>query len=661
MAVLCVVLPGVLLTTCGPDPDEVVEVTRIITQTAVVEVETIEVTRVVIETIIADPDIEPTPAPSSKDLVVCLPEEPHSLFIYADDSLAAQAVRHALFTNYLTRRSFAYQADGLQKLPNLADGDAMLQQIEVSAGQIVQDVRGEVVVLENGVTVETVEGNTAVFAGTPLLMEQMVVDFTMEPTVWSDGTPISAADSVYAFQVGVQLDTLANQGIYIRTASYEAAGERQIRWTGIPGFVDPTYFRNFWNPLPEHVLGRYAPAELPEVAEAARMPLGDGPFRLVDWVPGERILLVRNEHYYRPGQPLLDTVTFRFIADTNQLLSQILARQCDIVTQDGLDISHAPFLLEAEANNLLEAHFQTGTVYEHIDFGINPYPNADRLNRPDWFEDTRVRQAMVMCTDRQLMIDEFLYGRSPILYSYIPAIHPLYPAGQLQEWPYNVTAANALLDEVGFLDKDSDGIREYYAANVPNNSNSNPTAWDGTRFKITLTTNSDESRHQLMQIFRDNMRQCGIEVDLSYLPTGEWLADGPGGPLFGRRFDLGHFPWKTHVEQTGFSPLCYLYQTAQITGPAAEGFGSWNAFNVAGWSNPAFDAACTLAMNSLPGTQLYEEAHRSAQIIFAQELPIIPLFLRLKVAATRPDLSNFAVDPTQPSELYNLYEIDFQR
>ncbi len=635
--------------------------TRVVTQTAVVEVETIEVTRVVIETIIEDPTEAPEIAPSSKDLVVCLSEEPASLFIYADNSLAAQAVRHALFTNYITTRAYAIQADGLQKIPNLADGDALLQQIQVSAGQVVLDASGEVAVLEGGVSVVTADGETAVFDGAPLVMEQLIVDFTMAPTIWSDGTPVSATDSVFAFQVGADPGVPTDKGIYARTASYSATGDRQTRWIGIPGFKDPNYFRNFWKPLPEHLLARYAPADLPDAIESARNPIGDGPFRLADWIPGERILLERNENYYREGLPHLDSVTFRFIPDTNQLLSQLLAGQCDIVTQDGLDISHAPFLLEAEANNLLKAYFQTGTVYEHIDFGINPYPNADELKRPDWFEDARVRQAMVMCTDRQRIVDEFLYGRSTVIHSYIPDFHPLYPAGQLQEWPYNTTAANALLDEVGFFDTNGDGIREYYAAGTPNNSNSNPASWDGSPFKITLTTNSDETRQQFVQIFRDNMRQCGIDVEIIYLPTSEWFADGPSGPLFGRRFDLGHFPWKTNVEQSGFSPLCYLYQTSQITGPAAEGFGGWSAFNVTGWSNAAYDALCTQALDSLPGTEAYEEAHRGAQLIFTQEMPIIPLFLRLKVAAARPGLVNFDIDSTQPSELYNLFEIDFQR
>lgn len=109
---------------------------------------------------------------------------------------------------------------------------------------------------------------------------------------------------------------------------------------------------------------------------------------------------------------------------------------------------HSPFLLEAESNGLLIPYFQTGTVWEHIDFGINPEPGY-AASRPDWYEDVRVRQAITLCTDRQGMVDEIMFGRSEVIHSYIPSNHPLYASG-LTEWPYDVNAANALLDEAGF-------------------------------------------------------------------------------------------------------------------------------------------------------------------------------------------------------------------
>jgi peptide/nickel transport system substrate-binding protein len=140
-------------------------------------------------------------------------------------------------------------------------------------------------------------------------------------------------------------------------------------------------------------------------------------------------------------------------------------------------------------------------------------------------------------------------------------------------------------------------------------------------------------------------------VALYYLPAGEWFAGGPEGVLFGRRYDLGLFAWLTDVE-----PPCDLYLGSRVPGPLGETFAATGApytgwggdnQNNTGWANAAYDAACQTALGSLPGTPAYEQSHMAAQRI-----------LSLKVSATRPDVFNFSLDPTQNSELYNIYEYD---
>ena len=98
-------------------------------------------------------------------------------------------------------------------------------------------------------------------------------------------------------------------------------------------------------------------------------------------------------------------------------------------------------------------------------------------------------------------------------------------------------------------------------------------------------------------------------------------------------------------------------ETFAATGAPYTGWGGDNQNNT-GWANAAYDAACQTALGSLPGTPAYEQSHMAAQRIFAEELPVLPLFLSLKVSATRPDVFNFSLDPTQNSELYNIYEYD---
>lgn len=648
LVALIVALGAVVLAACTPTTETVtVEVTRVVTETVVEEGQTVEVTRVVTETVVETVEVEPEAQPAGpKDLIVCMAQEPDTMYPYGGSMLAASAVQHAIFENNITTLSYSYQAQGIEKIPSLADGDAVLNVVEVQPGDMIRDASDTIVAWGEGVTVVNSDGEEVTFDGNPVMLDQLVVDFTMKARTWSDGTPVTAEDSVYSFGLNADPDTPIGKYVVERTASYEATGDLSVRWTGMPGFRDATYFTNFWAPMPQHVWGGFTAAELLEAEESSRLPVGDGPFAIQEWVAGDSIRLTPNEYYYQEGLPYLDSVTYKFIPDTNQLIAQLLSGACDIGTQDGMDAGQAPFLIEAENNGLLTPYFQTGTVYEHIDFGIDSVGDyGDGVGRPDWFEDVRVRQAMTMCTDRQGMVDNILYGRSEVIHTYIPSVHPLYPEG-LTEWPYDVEAANALLDEAGFVDSDGDGIREDPITGVP--------------FHITLgTTTGNEMRQQLTQIFKENQLQCGIDVELYYLPSSEWFADGPDGVLFGRRFDLGEFAWLTGVE-----PSCSLYLGSQVPGDPAEADlypSGWGGQNETGWRNEDFDAACQRALGALPGTEDYEQGHKDAQIVFSEQVPVIPLFLRLKVAAARPNVLNFGVDPTQNSEMYNIFEIDLQQ
>ena len=608
----------------------------------------VEVTRVVTQ-VVELPAASPVAPARPKELTICMAQEPPTLYLYGENMLTAAAIRHALYTNYITNLSYDYQADGLEKIPSLADGDAVVNVVAVGAGDVVRRADDSVGPLAVGDALVNADGQTVTFDGAPVATSQMVVEFAMRPTVWSDGTPVSAADSVYSFNLAADPATTAPKYIIERTAAYEATSALGLRWTGLPGFTDSTYFLNFWQPLPEHLCGEFSAAELMQAEESNRRPVGDGPFVIQQWRPGESIRLTRNPYYYRAaeGLPYLDRVTIRFIPDTDQLLAQLLNGQCDIGTQDGLNADTAPALLEAEAAGLLIPHFQTGTTFQHLDFNVNPFGEAAEA-RYDWFEDARVRQAMMLCTDRQRMVDEILYGRSEVIHTYVPAVHPLYPAEGITEWAYDPAAGNALLDEAGYAQRDGEGFRL------------DP---GGARFAPTLATTAGNAlRQRVTQLFRENMAACGIDVGLTYLPAGEWFAGGPEGVLFGRRYELGLFSWLT-----GVRPPCDLYLGSRVPGPLGETFAAtglaysgWGGDNQnnTGWANAAYDAACQTALTSLPGTPAYEQSHVAAQQIFSEELPVLPLFLSLKVSATRPQVLNFSLDPTQNSELYNIYEYD---
>jgi peptide/nickel transport system substrate-binding protein len=79
---------------------------------------------------------------------------------------------------------------------------------------------------------------------------------------------------------------------------------------------------------------------------------------------------------------------------------------------------------------------------------------------------------------------------------------------------------------------------------------------------------------------------------------------------------------------------------------------------VSGYKSSNFDAACQKALQTVSTDPEYA-FHQEAQAIFAADIPAIPLYLRLKVAATRPDFCGFTLDPSSSSPLADIETFDY--
>jgi peptide/nickel transport system substrate-binding protein len=589
----------------------------------------------------------PPPPPGPKTLTICLVGEPDTLYLYGGSRLAAtQHVMEALYDGPIDYLDYDYKPVILQKVPRIADGDAITRSVRVDEGDRVVDVTGQVLELMEGVMVRPVGCYTdecaVEFEGEPLRMERMEVMFVLrEDVTWADGEPIVANDSVFAYQVASNPATPGSRDLAERTYSYLPLDEQRVKWVGLPGFVTPTYFLNFFAPLPRHQLEEHSPAELLQADETRRYPLGWGAFVVEEWEPEDHITLLPNPHYFRAGEglPHLDQVVFRFAYDASDLAARLLSGECDVGIQDADFESFMPMLVQAEQEGLLMVISAPSDRWQQIDFGITPISS---YRRADFFGDVRVRQAIAQCIDRQAIVDEMTYGRGVVLDSYLPPQHPLYANDPIAHWDYIPTAGQALLEEVGWLDEDEDGVREAHRIQGIRT---------GTPFEITLPTPlEDEASQQVAQIVKANLADCGIQVNLETLSSWDLFADGPEGPFFGRQFDLAETTRRFDV-----IPSCWNYMTSEIPDR-----GRWDGDNPSGYSNPDFDAACQAALQALPGTLEYEEYHRQAQAIFSEELPGIPLFMWFRVALARPGVLNFALDSTSPSGLWNIEAFDIE-
>ncbi len=582
---------------------------------------------------------------SPLSLTVLIGQEPGSLYLYDDSvTLAAQHVRQALMDGPIDSRTYDHQPVILERLPSLANGDAVTRAVTVNTGDTVVNDSGDVVALTAGTVVRpsgcTNSACAVTFTGAPLAMDQMAVTFTLKSgLLWSDGQPLTADDSVYSFEVAADPATPGSDHDMVdRTASYTAPDATTAVWVGVPGYRDREYALRFWTPLPRHQLEiqlGYSAADLLTASETVTSPLGWGPFRIHEWIAGDHITVVRNPFYWRAGEgmPYLDQITFRFVPAGDEAIARLTAGSAHVATRDVDLESQAQQLLDMEAMGTLNPTFTNGTAWEHVTFGIDP---AGTYIRPDFFEDVRTRRAIAHCLDRQGAVDAELYGRANVPDAYLPAEHPLYPSGAISTYAYDPAQGQALLEAVGWRDDDHNGVREAHAI---------PGITDGTPLSFTWKSTDAEMRESYMASFREDLAACGITVTLETMPAGDFFADGPAGPVFGRQFDLASFAWTANAD-----PRCDRYASDEIPSTA----NGWSGSNVAGFSDAAYDAACQQAREALPGTPAYTVGHQEALRIFSEQLPAIPLFQRLKLAAARPELEGFAPDPTEESELWNV-------
>ena len=598
-----------------------------------------------------------TPTPS-RTLTICLGEEPNTLYPLGGPNAAARSVLQAIYDGPMDVVEYNYQPVILERVPSIATGDALLEEAPVQVGDLVVDADNNLSFLATGLRIRPAGCRSDDCAITydgvsPLAMDQLIVNFSMlEDLVWSDGEPLTSADSIYAYNLAKDDNTPGSKFIFDYTQTYEATDDTHTQWWGIPGFIDPTYYTNFWAPLPQHAWEEFTAAELPEIDIASRSPIGWGPYVVDEWTAGDHLTLKKNIRYFRvdEGLPVFDTLIFRIVPDPNAAVSDLVGGACDILDPTiNLD-GQLSLLLQMQTDGQVQALTSGTNTIEWLGLGLTPatyddgYSTSPPLDRPDIFYDKRTRQAIALCLDRQTVVNTVLFGLSVVPNTYISPEHPLYDS-TVAVYPYDPTQGNRILDQVGWRDVDNDPSTPRQAQGVLNVPPQTP-------LMLNYYTSSATQRRQVSEILTQSLAQCGIGVNVTYLSYIDLYAEGgANGPLFGRSFDLAQYAMGT----TSLEPPCTWFTTEQI--PTAEN--NWVGANVSGYKNAEFDAACTRAQQQIPEDEAYRDAYYQTQTIFASDLPAIPLYLRIKVAAARPDMCDFDLDPTA-NTLWNIEVLDYQ-
>ena len=597
-----------------------------------------------------------TPSPEPlRELTICLAQEPNTLYLNDNPNAAARSVLEAIYDGPLDKRGYEYQPVLLEKLPSFLDGDASIVPVSVSEGDWVINAAGEKVELVEGVRVypagcREVSCIATFKKDSSFEMDQMIVNFTFRSDLrWADSAPLTADDSIYAFDLALASKNPASAYLLERTESYEIADVATTSWRGLPGYRDNSFVENFWQPLPYHIWREYEPSELVKAEISTRYPIGWGAYAIDEWIEGDSIVLLKNPLYFRAdeGLPKIDLIRFRFTSDPNAAIVSLLNGECDLLSPDIPLDGEVELLQELEAEGQIKFYAAESLSLENLYFGINPAEYDDGIisgnDRPPLLSKPETRQAIALCLDRQNAVDTVLHGLATVPDSYIPNAHPLYTS-ELNLYSFSVNKGAELLEEIGWRDLDDDPATPRTAYNLTG-------VPVGTPLELDYVTTTALQRRETSEILAASLRDCGIGVNLHYLPPEEFYAPGPEGILFGRQFDLAQLA----IGSESLVPRCDWFTSAAI--PSVEN--DWVGENLSGYRSQRFDAACQDAAATFPSEADFEENYRKTLAIFAEELPAVPLYPYLRVAASRPDLCGFSLDPSAATPFSQIEDLDY--
>jgi len=266
------------------------------------------------------------------------------------------------------------------ELSTLESGLAVNNDVEANAGDMVYNVAGEPVALEEGVQVFDKDNNEVTFDGTtPVPMKQLVVTYQMNPFTWSDGTPGTIADFELSQTIDCNPDSGATTFTTCESIQEVAWGTDALEYTVtyLPGVQTPTYMLAPFAPYPSQrvisdgrVLADVPAAEWQTLPEVTELPLSWGPYMVKEWNKGQSIVLEANPYY--EGEVATPNVIFVFVADTNQAVAQLLNGDVDYLDDSTLGAG-------AEVQTVIDAANSTGNVqyeisgsatWEHIDINL---------------------------------------------------------------------------------------------------------------------------------------------------------------------------------------------------------------------------------------------------------------------------------------------------
>lgn len=318
--------------------------------------------------------------------------------------------------------------------------------------------------------------------------------------LWHDGVEMTSADVKFTYDL--IRDPAVNSP---RMSDFEIISKIDTpdKYTAVFTLKSPSgvlldAFQNAYI-VPKHLFEKEDKTKL-KSSKYAREPVGNGPFKFVEWKNNERITLERFDKYF-DGKPGFD----KYIFDINpsQATAMVKAEKGE---------ANRVFIPESDVARMsklsnLNVNRYVGNVFDCILWNT----------KTPFFSDKKVRQAMTHAINKQAIVSGIYKGNGkPAVGSVVPAL-PFYNKNA-KDYKYNIATAKKLLDEAGWK-VGKDGIREK----------------NGKKFKITMLTNKGNiMREKMLVEVQRQLKQVGVQVEprivewntfiTQYLETGNFDA-----------------------------------------------------------------------------------------------------------------------------------------
>lgn len=446
---------------------------------------------------------------------------------------------------------------------------------------------------------------------------------------WSDGQPFTAADVVFTYEYITNKEVGANSATsYEGIKSVKVIDNYTVKITfkqPNPAWAMPFVGTNGMI-LPRHKFEKYKGVNARQ-APANLMPIGTGPYRVVEFKPGDIIIYEANPNFRETGKPFFQRVELKGGGDAPSAARAVLQTgDADYAYNTQVE---ARILKQLQAGGKGQVLASFGAQSERILLNFTDpnkaTPDGERssIKFPHPFlTDKKVRQAFNLAINRDAIAQQ-LYGQTgKATANYLAAPKQFFSPNTRYE--FNPKKAALLLDEAGWKDTNGNGIRDK----------------NGVKMKVLFQTSVNPLRQKTQEIVKQNLSSVGVQIELKSTDASVYFSSEPNNPDTTNHFYADLQMYTTGNENPDPDAYMQLYLCEQI----AQKSNNWTKLNVSRYCNPEYETF----WKQLKG-ELNPEKRKSLLIkmndLLINEVAVMPIVLRAETAAVSNRLAGVDLTP----------------